>query len=60
MADQIFARVRAHLRPQTVVLTEHTNCERGFLRVLAGRLQAPFPDVEVRCSAVDADPLVVR
>ena len=33
MADQIFARVRAHLRPQTVVLTEARKALKGLARL---------------------------
>jgi putative NIF3 family GTP cyclohydrolase 1 type 2 len=43
-----------------VVLTDHTNTERGFLPVLASRLRASLPGVEVHLSEVDADPLSVR
>lgn len=42
-----------------VVLTDHTNCERGFLRVLQPRLEAVLPGVEFVRSGVDADPLVI-
>lgn len=42
-----------------VVLTDHTNCERGFLRVLQPRLEAALPGVGFVRSGVDADPLVV-
>ena len=33
MADQIFARVRAHLRPQTVVLTEARKALKGLAKL---------------------------
>jgi len=42
-----------------VVLTDHTNTERGFLPRLAGRLSGLLPQVQFRCSMVDADPLQV-
>lgn len=52
----------------TVVLTNHSNCERGYLPVLRDRLQQAWGQVaapavggtplEVAVSAVDADPLV--
>ncbi len=40
-----------------VVLTDHTNCERGFLSVLLPRLAVALPDVHFLRSTVDADPL---
>jgi dinuclear metal center YbgI/SA1388 family protein len=40
-----------------VVLTQHTRCERGYLPIFADRLRAALPGVDVRVSAVDADPL---
>lgn len=42
----------------SVILSDHTNTERGYLPRLASRLKAAV-DVEVICSAVDADPLIV-
>lgn len=42
----------------SVILSDHTNTERGYLPRLASRLAAAV-DVQVTCSAVDADPLVV-
>ncbi|CUG94452.1 NGG1 interacting factor 3-like, putative [Bodo saltans] len=46
---------------QSVILTEHTNTERGFLRaVLKGALQEKLgEDVAIEVSTRDADPLVV-
>ncbi|MFT7518842.1 MAG: dinuclear metal center YbgI/SA1388 family protein [Kiritimatiellia bacterium] len=41
-----------------VILTDHTNTERGYLPVLAERLKAAL-DVPIIVSAVDADPLRV-
>lgn len=46
-------------RGATVVLTDHTNCERGFLGPLVPRISAALPDVTVVRSTVDADPLAV-
>ncbi|MCO4772459.1 MAG: Nif3-like dinuclear metal center hexameric protein [Deltaproteobacteria bacterium] len=43
----------------SVILTEHTNCERGYLGVLARRLHELLDGVEVMVSAVDQDPLRV-
>ena len=40
-----------------VVLTDHTNCERGYLPILAERLRAGCPGLEVAVSRLDADPL---
>lgn len=45
-------------RGTSVILSDHTNTERGYLPRLATRLKA-MVDVEVHCSAVDADPLIV-
>lgn len=45
-------------RGTSVILSDHTNTERGYLPRLASRLEA-MVDVEVVCSAVDADPLIV-
>ena len=44
----------------SVVLTDHTNCERGYLPTLATSLQSRLPGLQVRISDRDADPLVVR
>jgi dinuclear metal center YbgI/SA1388 family protein len=43
----------------SVVLTDHTNTERGFLPVYAEQLRAACPGLVVTVSAVDADPMVV-
>ena len=43
-----------------VVLTDHTNSERGYLPILAQRIRDALPGVDVSCSQVDADPLSVR
>lgn len=45
-------------RGATVILSDHTNTERGYLPRLAARLSAAL-DLNVSCSAVDADPLIV-
>lgn len=45
-------------RGTSVILSDHTNTERGYLPRLASRLEA-MVDVKVVCSAVDADPLIV-
>lgn len=44
----------------TVVLTDHTNCERGYLPVFAERIVAAMPMLTVRISSRDRDPLQVR
>ncbi len=45
----------------SVILTDHTNCERGFLGAYAARVAALLGSgVETRVSSVDADPLTVR
>ncbi len=46
-------------RGTAVVLTDHTNTERGYLPRLAARLQEAVPSLQVACSTVDADPLAV-
>lgn len=45
-------------RGASVILSDHTNTERGYLPRLAARLSAALP-VEVLCSQIDADPLIV-
>lgn len=53
----VLARVAAGT---SVVLTDHTNCERGWLPTLRARLSARLgKGVDVRLAAADADPLVV-
>ena len=42
-----------------VVLTDHTNCERGYLPLYADRIRSVCPDVTVAVSTVDRDPLQV-
>ncbi len=44
-------------RGGAVVLTEHSNCERGYLPVLAARLKAALPGLATHISTCDADPL---
>ena len=43
----------------TTILTEHTNCERGYLPILAAQLQAVCTNVTVQVSQNDKDPLSV-
>ncbi|MCA9547189.1 MAG: Nif3-like dinuclear metal center hexameric protein, partial [Myxococcales bacterium] len=43
----------------TVVVTDHTNTERGFLPRYAEWIAGALPGVKVTISAVDADPLQV-
>eukprot|EP01012_Entosiphon_sulcatum_P006075 TRINITY_DN12829_c0_g1_i1.p2 TRINITY_DN12829_c0_g1~~TRINITY_DN12829_c0_g1_i1.p2 ORF type:complete len:375 (+),score=50.86 TRINITY_DN12829_c0_g1_i1:2491-3615(+) len=43
-----------------VVLCEHTNTERGFLRQFAAEIERDVPGTEVKVSEVDADPLHVE
>jgi dinuclear metal center YbgI/SA1388 family protein len=45
-------------RGASVILTDHTNTERGYLPRLAARLSASL-EVDVQCSQIDADPLIV-
>ena len=45
-------------RGASVILSDHTNTERGYLPRLASRMRAAT-DARVVCSAVDADPLIV-
>lgn len=42
-----------------VILTDHTNTERGYLPVLGRLLRARCPDLRVTVSRIDADPLQV-
>lgn len=42
-----------------VVLTDHTNCERGYLPQYAARIERACPDLTVVVSSVDRDPLSV-
>ncbi|MCH2108416.1 MAG: Nif3-like dinuclear metal center hexameric protein [Polyangiaceae bacterium] len=43
----------------SVILTDHTNTERGYLPRLKERLQSELPGLEVVVSKTDADPLRV-
>jgi dinuclear metal center YbgI/SA1388 family protein len=43
----------------SVVVTDHTNTERGYLPQLAAAISRVLPDVEVRIARTDGDPLVV-
>jgi len=50
----------ANARGVSVVLTNHTNTERQYLRdVLAPALHAAMPDIAVHVSQRDRDPLTV-
>ncbi len=42
-----------------VVLTDHTNCERGYLPHYAARIKQSAPHLSVRVSSTDQDPLAV-
>lgn len=46
-------------RGTSVILTDHTHCERGYLAVFAEQLRAVLPDVTVSISRLDDDPLRV-
>lgn len=41
----------------SVILTDHTNCERGYLPLLRERITQLTSELEVFVSAVDSDPL---
>jgi dinuclear metal center YbgI/SA1388 family protein len=43
----------------TVVVTDHTNTERGYLPRLAERIAQRLPGLDVRISQIDSDPLAV-
>jgi putative NIF3 family GTP cyclohydrolase 1 type 2 len=44
----------------SVILTDHTNCERGYLPNLAARLRSVFgEDVAVHVASSDKDPLSI-
>jgi putative NIF3 family GTP cyclohydrolase 1 type 2 len=43
----------------SVILCDHSNTERGYLKVLKEKLQAAAPSVTVLVSTVDKDPLQV-
>ena len=43
----------------SVILTEHSNTERGFLPIYAAWLRQGAAQIDVRVSTLDADPLVV-
>lgn len=42
-----------------VIVTDHTNTERGYLEFLATRMRQALPDVTVTVSTKDADPLAI-
>lgn len=52
----VLARVA---RGSAVVLTDHTNTERGYLPTLARRLAERAPGLDVAVSRVDRDPLAI-
>ena len=39
------------------ILTEHSNCERGFLPEFAVRISKQHPALHLACASTDADPL---
>lgn len=41
----------------STILTEHTNCERGYLPTLVGWIGDSFPGLNVQIAASDLDPL---
>lgn len=43
----------------SVILTDHTNCERGYLPVLRAQLSNGAPDLEVIVSTSDREPLTI-
>ena len=53
----VLARVA---RGESVILTDHTNTERGYLAVLAERLGAALAGADFVVSERDRDPLVIR
>jgi dinuclear metal center YbgI/SA1388 family protein len=44
---------------RTTILCEHTNTERGYLKVLQARIRALLPDLQVHVSQRDREPLEV-
>ena len=42
-----------------MILTDHTNTERGYLGVLKSKLEEMLEGVEIIVSEVDSDPLTV-
>lgn len=52
----VLARVQ---RGTAVVLTDHTNTERGYLQTLGRRIREEAPGLDVIVSMVDRDPLAV-
>ena len=46
-------------RGVSVILTEHSNCERGYLRLVQRKLEKQLEGVEVVISREDRDPLAV-
>lgn len=52
--------LRAARNNLTVVCTLHSNSERATLSRLAGRISEALPSLEVRVSASDSDPFLIR
>ena len=46
-------------RGVSVILTEHSNCERGYLRLVQHKLEKQLEGVRVVISQEDRDPLAV-
>ena len=42
---------------QAVILTEHSNCERGYLPVLENKIKTQFPQIKTKISKLDQDPI---
>jgi dinuclear metal center YbgI/SA1388 family protein len=42
---------------QAVILTEHSNCERGYLPVLENQIKTQFPQIKTKISKLDEDPI---
>jgi dinuclear metal center YbgI/SA1388 family protein len=42
---------------QAVILTEHSNCERGYLPILESKMKTQFPDLKTKISKLDQDPI---
>jgi hypothetical protein len=40
-----------------VILTEHSNCERGYLPVLENQIKTQFPQIKTKISKLDEDPI---
>jgi putative NIF3 family GTP cyclohydrolase 1 type 2 len=51
--------IAANAAGTSVVLTEHSNSERGYLPRLARRMRDLLPELAIRISTEDADPLSI-